>query len=206
MVLGIKNRTENWKTWVRVRGSSIPGSGAAARGTETGFRGSQTMPGPRWEAAGAQASGREGTVPDAATGLGRRRRRPGAGTGGAVAGGSPRPSARARRPACRAGRPSRRVGAVSGPAAAGPGGQAARPSVAASGARVRAAAQPDGPDAAPPGEDPAGGARPPRPDPGDRKPGARPMPAPAVPDYKINRIDELLPWNTAPAEDRQADD
>ncbi len=27
-----------------------------------------------------------------------------------------------------------------------------------------------------------------------------------IPDYKINRIDELLPWNTAPAEDRQADD
>ena len=26
-----------------------------------------------------------------------------------------------------------------------------------------------------------------------------------IPDYKINRIDELLPWNTAPAEDREAD-
>jgi len=27
-----------------------------------------------------------------------------------------------------------------------------------------------------------------------------------IPDYKINRIDELLTWNTAPAEDRKADD
>ncbi len=27
-----------------------------------------------------------------------------------------------------------------------------------------------------------------------------------IPDYKINRIDELLPWNTATAEDRKADD
>ena len=26
-----------------------------------------------------------------------------------------------------------------------------------------------------------------------------------IPDYKINRIDELLPWNTAPAEDQEAD-
>ncbi len=26
-----------------------------------------------------------------------------------------------------------------------------------------------------------------------------------IPDYKINRIDELLPWNTATAEDRKAD-
>ena len=26
-----------------------------------------------------------------------------------------------------------------------------------------------------------------------------------IPDYKINRVDDLLPWNTAPAEDRQAD-
>ncbi len=27
-----------------------------------------------------------------------------------------------------------------------------------------------------------------------------------IPDYKINRIDELLPWNTAPVADREADD
>jgi len=27
-----------------------------------------------------------------------------------------------------------------------------------------------------------------------------------IPDYKINRVDELLPWDTAPAEDRKADD
>ena len=27
-----------------------------------------------------------------------------------------------------------------------------------------------------------------------------------IPDYKINRIDELLPWNTAPAENPEADD
>ena len=27
-----------------------------------------------------------------------------------------------------------------------------------------------------------------------------------IPDCKIIRIDELLPWNTAPAEDRKADD
>ena len=26
-----------------------------------------------------------------------------------------------------------------------------------------------------------------------------------IPDYKINRVDELLPWNTAPAADREAD-
>ena len=25
-----------------------------------------------------------------------------------------------------------------------------------------------------------------------------------IPDCKINRIDELLPWNTAPSEDREA--
>ena len=25
-----------------------------------------------------------------------------------------------------------------------------------------------------------------------------------IPDYKINRIDELLPWNTPPAEDRES--
>ncbi len=27
-----------------------------------------------------------------------------------------------------------------------------------------------------------------------------------IPDYRINRIDDLLPWNTAPAEDREAAD
>ena len=27
-----------------------------------------------------------------------------------------------------------------------------------------------------------------------------------LPDYKINRIDEVLPWNTAPAENPEADD
>ena len=26
-----------------------------------------------------------------------------------------------------------------------------------------------------------------------------------IPDYKINRIDELLPWNRAPTEDREAE-
>ena len=26
-----------------------------------------------------------------------------------------------------------------------------------------------------------------------------------IPDYKINRIDELLPWNSASTEDRQAE-
>ena len=26
-----------------------------------------------------------------------------------------------------------------------------------------------------------------------------------IPDYKINRIDELLPWNTVPAPDPEAD-
>ena len=27
-----------------------------------------------------------------------------------------------------------------------------------------------------------------------------------IPDYRINRIDDLLPWNTAPAEDPEAAD
>ncbi|MCE2519904.1 MAG: transposase domain-containing protein, partial [Alphaproteobacteria bacterium] len=27
-----------------------------------------------------------------------------------------------------------------------------------------------------------------------------------IPDYRINRIDELLPWNCATTEDRQTDD
>ena len=26
-----------------------------------------------------------------------------------------------------------------------------------------------------------------------------------IPDYKINRVDELLPWNSAPSENREAD-
>ena len=50
------------RSWVRVRGSSIPGPGAAARGADTGFRGSETMPGPTWEAAGAAAGKKAGRI------------------------------------------------------------------------------------------------------------------------------------------------